>query len=64
MSINIKRIETLTGNIFEIDDEGNVALVGNPIFEDDPNGDLMPTINGTQDIFFEIDGDNNITSQL
>ena len=66
MSKNIKSLEGLAKQveIFELDVEGNVTFVKPPLFELDGNGDVMPTLTGTEDTYWEVDGDNNITPKL
>jgi hypothetical protein len=60
---NARSTEVFIKTNFDVDDEGNIIPGDNPIFEEDSNGDLMPTIDGTEDPIFEIDDDNNITTQ-
>ena len=60
---NSRSTEVFIKREFDIDEEGNIVPSDNPIFEEDSNGDLMPTIDGTEDPIFEIDDDNNITTQ-
>jgi len=65
MAIIVRKIITELSDIFEIDEYGNITFKEtSPIFEDDPNGDLMPTISGRFDIFFEININDNITPQI
>lgn len=44
-------------NDFQYDNNTDIEIITVPIFMDDDNGDLMPTIDGTQDNFFEIISD-------
>lgn len=65
MAITVRKIITDISDIFEIDEYGNITFKEiSPIFEDDINGDLMPTIEGRFDAFFEININNNITPQI
>lgn len=61
---NARTTEIFTKTNFDTDDEGNIVPAGTPIFEEDGVGDLMPSVSGTEDPIFEVDGDNNITTKL
>lgn len=51
--------------LFDLNDDSDIETTLNTmIFETDGNGDMMPTTDGFQDPFFEIDVDNNVTPQV
>jgi hypothetical protein len=61
---NFQKLLNITGissTYFTEDENIDIAILGFPIFELDENDYLMPTISGTEDPFFEINIDNEIT---
>lgn len=66
MAINAKVSQSGGGalDFFEYNNDLDISLTGYPIFELDGDGNLQPTIDGTEDNFFEINEDNEITPQI
>lgn len=46
--------------VFVTDTNGDLMPVGKDLFELDSNGDFMPTTDGTDDLYYELDANNNI----
>jgi hypothetical protein len=61
---NARSTEVFVKTNFDIDEDGNIIPGGTPIFEEDVNGDLMPSISGTEDPIFEINEENEITTKV
>lgn len=61
---NARSTEVFIQSDFGVDDDGNIYPLGEAIFEDDVNGDLMPSVDGTEDPLFEINQNNEITTKL
>lgn len=63
MAKTLRQIITTKNFQWELDLEGNLQLAESLIFIEDEVGDLMDSIYGTYDEFFEINEENEITPQ-
>lgn len=63
MGINIKKLSEFAGDLFKYSGDGNVTFYS-PIFAVNEANNIYITIDGTDDFFWEVNSENNISPKF